>query len=172
MIRDVVFPADTKALRALIYEYVDWLGIDLSYQNFADEMAALERLFSLPSGQYTFAMENAEVAGGVGFRRIDPFTAEVKRLYVRPRFQGKGLGLALMENLLARLRELGYRRAVLDAVPPTKNAQLLYEAMGFYEIPPYFANPTPDTRFYAFDLHADAGWVPDRTAAMKRDPLC
>lgn len=31
----------------------------------------------------------------------------------------------------AVLRELGYRRAVLDAVPPTKNAQLLYEAMGF-----------------------------------------
>lgn len=72
----------------------------------------------------------------------------------------------------AVLRELGYRRAVLDAVPPTKNAQLLYEAMGFYEIPPYFVNPTPDTRFYAFDLHADAGRVPDRTSAMKRDPLC
>jgi hypothetical protein len=37
---------------------VGWLGIDLSYQNFVGEMAALESLFSLPSGQYTFAVEN------------------------------------------------------------------------------------------------------------------
>lgn len=62
-----------------------------------------------------------------------------------------------MDNLLARLRGLGYQRVVLDAVPPTQNAQLLYEAMGFYEIPPYFVNPTPNTRFYAFNLHDDAG---------------
>ncbi|WP_169434467.1 GNAT family N-acetyltransferase [Marinobacterium rhizophilum] len=102
MIRDVVFPADSNALRTLIYEYVDWLGIDLSYQDFAGEMATLESLFSLPSGQYTFAIENAEVAGGVGFRRIDQFTAEVKRLYVRPQFQGRGLAACRTWPVVAR----------------------------------------------------------------------
>jgi ribosomal protein S18 acetylase RimI-like enzyme len=92
------------------------------------------------------------VAGGVGFRRIDNQTAEVKRLYVRPKHQGKDIGWSLMENLLQKLRVLGYARLVLDAVPPTKKAQALYERMGFTEIEPYFHNPIPDTKFYAFDL--------------------
>lgn len=47
MIRDVIFPTDIEELRALILEYLDWLSIDLSYQDFEGEMASLEALFSL-----------------------------------------------------------------------------------------------------------------------------
>lgn len=156
MIRDVVFPSDSDELRKLIYEYADWLDIDLSYQDFEGEMASLEALFSLPNGQYTFAIEDSHIAGGVGFRQLNEHTAEVKRLYVRRCCQGRGLGRQLMENLLLKLKKLGYSRVVLDAVPPTKKAQELYELMGFREIEPYFANPTPGTKFYAFDLRHDA----------------
>lgn len=152
VIRDVRFPSDSRELRRLIYEYTDWLGIDLSYQDFEGEMASLETLFSLPSGQYTFAMVGSAVAGGVGFRRIDEHTAEVKRLYVRPDQQGSGIGWLLMENLVLKLKGLGYDRLVLDAVPPTRKAQALYEKMGFTEIEPYFHNPVPGTKFYAFDV--------------------
>jgi GNAT superfamily N-acetyltransferase len=156
MIRDVIFPKDSEELRALILEYADWLDIDLSYQNFEGEMASLEALFSLPNGQYTFAIVQSQVAGGVGFRRLDEHTAEVKRLYVRRQYQGNGLGRRLMDNLLVKLKGLGYTRVVLDAVPPTKKAHELYELMGFREIEPYFFNPTPDTKFYAFDLQGHA----------------
>ncbi|WP_211218138.1 GNAT family N-acetyltransferase [Marinobacter daepoensis] len=152
MIRDVIFPADSEELKALILEYADWLNIDLSYQDFEGEMASLEALFSLPSGQYTFAIVQSQVAGGVGFRQLDEHTAEVKRLYVRREYQGRGLGRQLMDNLLIKLKSLGYIRVVLDAVPPTKKAQELYELMGFRETEPYFFNPTPDTKFFEFDL--------------------
>ncbi|MCA0912478.1 GNAT family N-acetyltransferase [Marinobacter nauticus] len=151
-IRDVCFPSDSRDLRQLIHEYVDWLGIDLSYQDFDGEMASLETLFSLPSGQYTFAVVGSEIAGGVGFRKIDVHTAEVKRLYVRPDHQGKDIGWSLMANLVQKLKGLGYERLVLDAVPPTRKAQALYARMGFTEIPPYFHNPVPNTKFYEFDL--------------------
>ena len=103
VIRDVRFPSDSRELRRLIHEYVDWLGIDLSYQDFAGEMANIEALFSLPSGQYTFAIVDSVVAGGVGFRRIDNQTAEVKRLYVRPKHQGKDIGWSLMELSLIHI---------------------------------------------------------------------
>ena len=151
-IRDVEFPEDSKELRSLIYEYVDWLGIDLSYQDFDSEMDTIEKLFSLPNGQYTFAIIDGAIAGGVGFRAIDGITAEVKRLYVRPEFQGLKLGKRLMENLLKKLLQLGYKRVVLDAVPPTQHAQVLYKKMGFYEIEPYFNNPTLDTKFFEYNL--------------------
>lgn len=149
-IRDVCFPTDSDALRALIYEYVEWLDIDLSYQNFDQEMAGLESLFTLPSGCYSFAMIDGRVAGGVGFRTIDETTAEVKRLYVRPHYQGLQLGRQLMVYLLEKLNCLGYQRVVLDAVPPTAKAQLLYQQLGFYQIEPYFHNPVPDTKFYEY----------------------
>ncbi len=152
MIRDVVFPSDIEALDCLIREYVSWLGIDLSYQDFEGEMKSMEALFSLPNGVYTFAIKEGLIAGGVGFKRIDSDTAEIKRLYVRPKFQSFGLGRKLMENLLNKLKYLGYTNVVLDAVPPTIKAQELYEKMGFYEIEPYFNNPTPDTKFYGFNI--------------------
>ncbi len=131
MIRDVIFPKDSEELRALILEYADWLDIDLSYQNFEGEMASLEALFSLPNGQYTFAIVQSQVAGGVGFRRLDEHTAEVKRLYVRRQYQGNGLGRRLMDNLLVKLKGLGgYTRVVLDAVPPTKKSARTIRANG------------------------------------------
>jgi len=152
MIRDVVFPSDAKELNSLIREYVAWLNIDLSYQDFEGEMKQIESLFTLPNGQYTFAIRNSKVAGGVGFRSINSEMAEVKRLYVRPEYQGFALGKALMNNLLKKLTYLGYEKVVLDAVPPTVHAKLLYESMGFYEIEPYFNNPIPNTKFYCINL--------------------
>lgn len=154
MIRDVVFPGDTEELNSLIREYVGWLNIDLSYQDFEGEMARIESIFTLPSGQYTFAIVDSNVAGGVGFKRLDSEVAEVKRLYVRPGYQGLALGQALMSNLLGKLTDLDYKRVVLDAVPPTVHAKRLYESMGFYEIGPYFDNPTPGTKFYCMKLSA------------------
>lgn len=152
IIRDVRFPEDSETLRNLIHEYVDWLAIDLSYQNYEEEMKSLESLFSLPNGQYTFAVKDSEIAGGVGFKAIDRTTVEVKRLYVRTQYQGLGIGFALMRNLLNKVEALGYKRVVLDAVPPTIHAQYLYEAMGFREIPPYFNNPTPGTKFFEYQF--------------------
>ncbi|UAW98569.1 GNAT family N-acetyltransferase [Halopseudomonas nanhaiensis] len=154
MIRDVMFPDDAQELNSLIREYVEWLNIDLSYQDFEGEMARIESVFTLPRGLYTFVIVNSKVAGGVGFRHIDPETAEVKRLYVRPQYQGLALGRALMNSMLDKLASLGYRRVVLDAVPPTVHAQSLYVSMGFHEIDPYFDNPTPDTKFYGIELNA------------------
>lgn len=147
-----MLPDDVKELTSLIREYVAWLNVDLSYQDFEGEMDKIEFLFTIPNGLYTFAMRDFKVAGGVGFKRIDAETAEVKRLYVRPEYRGIGLGKVLIDNLLKKLINLGYKKAVLDAVPPTVHAKLLYENMGFYEIEPYFNNPTPNTKFYCFDL--------------------
>lgn len=149
-IKQVEFPNDSQTLRDLIYEYAAWLDIDLSYQDFDAEMASLEQLFTLPSGLYTFALVDGKVAGGVGFRRIDKQTAEVKRLYVRAQYQGLGLGRLLMSNLLVLVKAQGYQRIVLDAVPPTQHAQVLYQQMGFTEIAPYFHNPTPNTKFFEY----------------------
>lgn len=100
------------------------------------------------------------IAGCVGLLRHDAGTAEVKRLYVRPGFRGQQLGEKLVTTLMARARQLGYARLILDAVPQTAVAQHLYRAMGFEEIGPYYPNPVPGTKFFALSLAAPKGAEP------------
>jgi carbonic anhydrase len=148
-----VFPDDGNELRQVIGEYIAWLDMDLSYRGFADEMASFDRLFTLPSGLFLIARQAGQIAGCVGLLRHDETTAEVKRLYVRPAFRGRQLGEALIHRLIAQARQLGFRRLILDAVPQTTVAQLLYERLGFAEIAPYYANPVAGTRFFSLSLN-------------------
>jgi putative acetyltransferase len=66
----------------------------------------------------------------------------MKRLYLRPRFRGKGLGRALADRIIAEARHIGYSRMRLDTVEPVmKDAVAMYRKLGFKEIAPYCANP-------------------------------
>ncbi|RIX40977.1 MAG: GNAT family N-acetyltransferase [Rhodocyclales bacterium GT-UBC] len=148
-----IFLDDSNELRQVIGEYIAWLDMDLSYRGFADEMAGFDRLFTLPSGLFLIAREAGQIAGCVGLLRHDKATAEVKRLYVRPAFRGRQLGEALIHRLIAQARQLGFRRLILDAVPQTTVAQVLYERLGFTEIAPYYPNPVTGTRFFSLPLN-------------------
>jgi GNAT superfamily N-acetyltransferase len=74
---------------------------------------------------------SAEVIGVVAVRPKDDRTCELKRLYARPDFRGKGLGRALYEHAEAFARAAGYERIWLDSSRRFKEARKLYERSGF-----------------------------------------
>lgn len=132
--------ADTDAVRELFVEYAESLGFSLCFQGFDKELATLPGDYAPPRGCLLLAKEGEEVAGCVGVRPIDGATCEMKRLYVRPRFHGAGLGRKLAEATIARARGMGYRRMCLDTLPSMKEARALYASLGFTPCAPYYDN--------------------------------
>ena len=124
-------------------EYVDGLGIDLSFQDVDTELAD-------PLGFYELVL--LADRGCVALRRIDDATCEMKRLYVRPSARGSGLGRRLAEAIIVEARARGYRRMLLDTLPTMTAARGLYASLGFREVEPYRYNPVPGTSFLELEL--------------------
>lgn len=144
--------ADLAAIRALLGEYQEWLGVDLSFQGFEHEVDDPLRSYGPPDGTLLIARIGGEPAGMIGLRRLDRDRAEMKRLFVRTALRGSGLGRQLIIRIVDEARALGYREIVLDTLPVMQHAQHLYEQLGFREIPPYYQSPLPGTRYLALRL--------------------
>jgi putative acetyltransferase len=147
-----VAPEHVSTVRELFLEYQRWLGLDLCFQNFSAELAALPGDYAPPSGRLLLALHDARPAGCIALRRMDDATCEMKRLFVRPEFQSLKIGRALAEKIIAEARTIGYTRMRLDTLPMMTRAHALYAVLGFREIPPYCHNPVPGAIYMELSL--------------------
>lgn len=142
-------PADTPRLRALLRDYVEWIGLDLAFQEVEAEIDGLPGDYAPPQGALLVACRDDQPVAMIGLRPLAGTTCEMKRLYVKPSARGHGLARALILRLLDEARALGYQEIRLDTLPMMGDAQALYAAMGFIDIAPYYDTPIAGTRFMA-----------------------
>lgn len=149
-------PALLDAAREIFREYAHSLAVDLGFQNFDAELAALPGDYAAPSGQLLLAYVDGELAGCGAMRACigadDANACEMKRLYVRPAFRRFGLGRRLAQALLDEARRAGYSAMLLDTLDDMEAARELYERLGFEEIPPYYYNPLPGAHYLKAEL--------------------
>ena len=146
-------PAQLAQARELFLEYAQSLGFSLCFQNFDQELAGLPGDYAPPHGRLLLAEYEGQLAGCVAMRKLADDICEMKRLYVRPEFRGKKLGLALANRVIAEARQIGYRCMRLDTVEPVmKDAVAMYRKLGFQEIAPYCKNPIAGALYMELDL--------------------
>lgn len=141
--------ADIEPVRALLRRYAKDLAIDLAYQRFEEELAALPEPYVRPRGLLLVVKEGGQLVGVGAYRPIGEAMAEVKRMYVPPQAQGRGLGKLLLQRLIDEAGAAGYAVLRLDTHRPTMAPAIgLYHSLGFVEIEAYGPNPIREIAFF------------------------
>lgn len=133
----------------MLREYVEWIGLDLAFQEIDAELSGLPGEYAPPRGALFVAVEGERHLGMIALRPLDGSIAEMKRLYVRPEARGRGLARRLIARLCDEGKRLNYTELRLDTLPKMGEAQALYETYGFVDIEPYYETPIAGTRFMA-----------------------
>jgi putative acetyltransferase len=152
VIRYARTPARIEQVRSLFREYAAFLGIDLTFQRFEEEVAGLPGDYAPPTGALLLAVEEGAALGCVALRKLGDGVCEMKRLFVRPAHRGRGIGKALARASLDEGVRLGYRLMRLDTLDRLREAMALYESLGFTRIAPYYDNPLPGVAFLEVEL--------------------
>ncbi len=138
--------------RSLFQEYADYLGIDLCFQDFQEELAGLPGGYAPPDGRLFLALDDGELAGCIALHAHTPGVAEMKRLYVKPGHRGKHVGRLLAQRAIDDARKIGYTSMKLDTLKTLEEAYTLYQSLGFKECAPYRYNPIEGVVYMELNL--------------------
>ena len=143
-----------EAVKAIFSEYTEMLvSLDPSFrvyldiQRYDDEVEYLESKYGPPDGRLYLLLADGKAAGTIALRRLKGEDAELKRLYIRPEYRGKGCSTLLLERILTDARKIGYRRILLDTLPCLDSAINLYLRHGFSYTERYNESPAETTVF-------------------------
>jgi len=143
-------------VRELFTAYQQELDEDLCFQSFNDELKDPLKKYGPPSGTICLAYYNDVPAGCIALMPLpdeqERKICEMKRLYVKPDFRSKKIGVALVEKLLNTAKELGYQTMKLDTLQKLQPAIRLYKQYGFTETTSYYKNPLPEVVYMQKEL--------------------
>jgi GNAT superfamily N-acetyltransferase len=147
MTLEIDHAAPLDDVKELLREYPASIPVALEANDYEAWLAELP-------GEYTLLLARSDGAdaGCCCLRGLDGGAGEIKRMYVREQFRGKGIARALVEDCIARSRAAGWQRILLDTHSTMTPARTLYESFGFELTDPYWEHPIPGVVFYELRL--------------------
>ncbi len=145
--------AQIEQIRNLFREYQNYLNVDLCFQSFEEELVSLPGKYAAPGGALLLVVENGEAAGCVALRNLENEICEMKRLFIKHEYRGRGYGRLLAEAVINEAVKIGYSTMRLDTLERLKSAMKLYELLGFKQVEPYYSNPLNEVVYWELNLH-------------------
>ena len=138
-------PEDHAAVARELADYLSFIGDGFDAHGLDHDIAHWQEEYDGRTGVLLLVGDAAgEVMGTAAVRLLEPGVGELKRMWLRPACQGRGLGRRLMDACLEEARRLGCRSLRLDTQARLAAAVHLYRAYGFGEIPRYNDNRRAD----------------------------
>lgn len=103
--------------------------------------------FVAPHGAFLVMRRDGKPIGCGAFKRTQPHVAYLKRMWIDPAQRGQGLSKRLLQALEDHARAQGCTIAQLETHKALAEAQNLYRAAGYVEIPPFNDEPYADHWF-------------------------
>jgi len=99
--------------------------------------------YFVDGGGVWLAEDESGVVGCIALRALSskPDCGEIKRLYVREDYRGRGLADRLLETLETYAKDFGFRWLYLDTAAEMKAAARFYKRKGFQACERYNDNP-------------------------------
>lgn len=139
---------DLEDVKQLFRAYVEFLQVNLDFQDFENELEKLPAKYAEPEGSIFLAKVNGQPAGCIALWKLEDGVCEMKRLFVKSEFQGLGLGKMLANRLIEEAKIKGYSIMKLDTLKRLQPANYLYKSLSFIETSPYNFNPEEDIVYF------------------------
>ena len=100
--------------------------------------------FEKQGGYFVVAKDEDTLLGCGAFRPVNNYCAEIKRMFVRPAARQRGIARSILRHLEEEIRRRKFLSIVVETGYRQPEAMALYEAEGFFPIPPflgYVGNP-------------------------------
>jgi len=158
VVREALSKQEIGEVRMLFKKYVDTFShmpdfkTNIELQGFKHEVDSLPGVYARPSGRLLLATINGKACGCVALKALSAKDAEIKRLFVLDSHRGRGIGKALVKEIIDMAKAIGYQKAVLDTLPEMEGAIRLYHAFGFRKTAPFHPEETQRTIFMELTL--------------------
>lgn len=140
-------PEHTDGFRSLVSDTLREFGFEPD--------PAIDSDLADPVGTYAalwVAVEGDDVVGSVALRNLGDGELELKRMYLRPAYRGRGVGRRLLATALGWARVRGAHRIRLDTTEQMEAARHLYELHGFRRVAGEAPRQGRRRFLYALDL--------------------
>jgi len=128
---------DREKITDLVYGVLRQYGLKPDGACTDADLKDIERSYSERGGTfYVLEEEDGSIIGAYGLYPVDKRTCELRKMYLRSSYRGRGLGRLLLDDALVRARQMGFERMTLETASVLKEAIALYKSYGFVEYKP------------------------------------
>ncbi len=124
---------DTEIIKDLFIEYSHIQGAESCFVSFDKELSDLSGFYK--GGSMLVGYEDEKPVACIAVKKIDEDVCEAKRLFIKTEFRGNGYARIMLETMLDKAKELGFKQVRFTTKPSVMQIGYgLYKRMGFEEV--------------------------------------